>query len=39
MDLTGGRPNRDKITGSGGWGRVNIKDIFICEKKLCKIQP
>ena len=31
------RSNRDKTTGEGEWGRVNIKDIYIYKKKLCKI--
>ena len=36
--ITGGSPNRDKITDCGGWGSVNIKDRYIYKKKLCKVQ-
>ena len=36
--ITGGSPNRDKITDYGGWGSVNIKDRFTYTKKLCMVQ-
>ena len=38
MTITGGRPNRDKVTDYEGWGSVNIKDSYIYKKKLCKVQ-
>ena len=31
--ITGGSPNRDKMTDYGGCGSVNIKDRYIYKKK------
>ena len=36
--ITGGSPNRDKITDYGGWGSVNIKYRYIYKEKLCKVE-
>ena len=36
--ITGGGPNRDKITDYGGGDCVNIKDSYIYKKKLCKVK-
>ena len=38
LAITGGSPNRDKITDYGGWGSVNIKDSYIYKKNFCKVQ-
>ena len=36
--ITGGSPNRDKVTDYEGWVSVNIKDRYIYKKKLCTVQ-
>ena len=36
MAITGGSPNRDKMTDYGGWGSVNIKDRYIYKKSFAR---